>query len=218
MNAESTSASAENDLQPAPPWLVRLAVVLLLLVIVVGALVLRAANKHPETVGEKRVRILESVLKRDPGDLVTRRQLAFAHLQNGDKRLAREEFDQVLEGAPNDVASLYNQGVLLLASGSTSEAERLLGRVLELQPTHAMAAAALGTYYLGAGRLDRLLTTVLPAADAHPEFADLQYLAGRGFEESKRPREAEARYRAALLLLPEMRSAKDGLDRVRGKR
>ena len=69
----------------------------------------------------------------------------------------------------------------------------------------------LRNYYLDAKQYTRLLRVVAPAAAAHPDLADLQYLAGAGFQWTGQTRRAKASYGRALALVPSMAEAKRAL-------
>jgi tetratricopeptide (TPR) repeat protein len=200
-----------------PRWLAAMVVFLFVAVLGVGGLVAdRALMRKPvATTGpEMRVRILEDAVRQRPDDLDSRRQLAFAYQQVGRDREALREYERVLDGNASDLAALFNTGVIFLETGREDEGERSLLRVLKLAPSHALAAKTLGEYYAESGEFGRVVDIAAPAADSHLDMADLQYLAGFGYEKTGCPDEAEARYRRALSLVPDLAEARDGLKRL----
>lgn len=204
-----------------PRWLVAIVAVLFVAVLAVGGLVAeRAMIRKPvvATGPEMRVRILEDAVRQRPDDLDSRRQLAFAYQQAGRDREALREYEKVLDGNANDLAALYNTGVIFLETGREDEGERTLLRVLKRAPSHALVAKTLGEYYAESGEFGRVVDIAAPAADSHLDMADLQYLAGIGYERTGHPDEAEARYRRALSLVPDMAEARDGLKRLERQR
>lgn len=203
--------------QRVSPWLVGFVMTLVIAVIVTGGLLVSrrgVAEARGETEPDSIVVIAEKATKERPDDPEVWRQLAYAYQQAGQHREALREYARVLSQDPNDLASLYNCGLIHLGLGESREGESELLAVIERAPTHALAAKALGEHYARTGRFDRILGAVASAADAHPELADLQYLAGLGYEKAGRRGEASGRYRAALLLVPDLGEARDGLARL----
>jgi tetratricopeptide (TPR) repeat protein len=203
----------------APRLLVFCVLVLAAAVLIVGAVdifKLIARNSTPTTGPDLRLRFLEGVVRHQPEEYESRRELAFAYQQAGREREALREYGRVLKARPNDLASLYNTGLIHLGSSRRGKGEKALLRVLELAPTHSLAAKALGDQYAEAGDYRRVLAVVVPAMDAHPELADLQYLAGLAYEKTGQRSRAQSSYHRAVLLMPDMKAAERGLKRVGG--
>jgi len=218
MGASSTRADLSHASGAhAPRWLVALVIVLAVAVVGLGVLVARGAvlKGRQRTGGDLRLGLLEEGVQARPNDLALRRQLAFAYQLAGRDDDALREYDAVLSEDPRDLAALYNKGLVTLSAGRRAEGERILLRVLELAPSHSLAAKALGELYVESAQFERVVDVVVPAADAHPGLADLQYLAGLGYENTRRPLEAEERYGRALSLMPDLTEAQRGLERVR---
>ena len=120
------------------------------------------------------------------------------------------------QSAPSDIASLYNSGLVCLSLGKDDEGEARLGRVLELQPGHALASRGLAEHYADKADFAQVAAVAVPAADAHAQMADLQYLAGLGLEKTGQESAALDRYERALELVPDMADALDAAQRVGG--
>ena len=200
-----------------PMWLLATVLILLVAVLAVAALVatrlaVRASiAKDPEVV---RMRILESAAKDRPDDITAHRQLAFAYQQAGRDRDALREYSKVLAIDPEDLAALFNSGEIYIGTGKGAKGEKSLLRVLELAPTHSLAAKSLAEYYAKLGKYDKALAVVVPAAQAHPELADLQCLQGLAYEKTGHASDALACYRRAQTLIPGMPEAREGLARL----
>ena len=198
-------------------WLTAVVVVLVVAVFGVGALVatrlvvLASMAKDPEVV---RMRILEKDAKDRPGDTGAIRQLAFAYQQAGRNGDALREYGKVLAIDPHDLAALFNSGEIYLDTGKNSRGEKSLLKVVELAPTHSLAAKALAEYYSKSGKYDKALAVIAPAAQAHPELADLQCLQGLAYERTGRRSDALACYQRAWALIPGMPEAREGLSRL----
>jgi tetratricopeptide (TPR) repeat protein len=212
------ATDAESLKDGAPRWMIVTALVLLLAVLVVGGMVIiRLPVGRPADVAvDPRIRVLEESVGKHPEDLVSRRLLAFAYQQTGLSRKALKQYDMVLSSDPRDLGSLYNSGLLHLELGQDQQGVRALKGVLALAPSHALAAKALAEYYAKTEAYDRIGGVVLAAVNAHPEMADLQFLAGLGYEKTGHADEAAACYRRALKLIPDMSDARTALDRLEG--
>lgn len=200
-----------------PFWVAAAVIVLVAAILAVSMLLsaqIRDRRRYASEAASAPIRVLEGMARRKPWDLSVRRQLAFAYQQAGRTDDALREYDGVLDREADDLASLYNSAMIHIASGDGAQGEKLLSRVIALSPGHYLAAKALGERYAVQERYDRVLAVVLPAAEAHPELADLAYLAGFAYERTGRKALAEERYRHALELIPDMVQAREGLDRL----
>jgi len=201
-----------------PGWLAMLVLLLLLAVVGVGGLVVRGtvqerAASDPTAAAISRY---EGEVEANPADNGARLNLAYAYQQATRYDEAVEQYDKILQRDPKDLASLYNKGVIAAAQGDKKAAAGWWAKVLEADPTHALAAKSLGEYLASEGRYRALVDAVGPAAEASPSLADLQYLMGLGYEKMGDAARARERYRAALLYSPEMTEARIGLKRVGG--
>ncbi len=220
----STDSATEDRTRPtagprASRFLVALVVILGIAVLALSVVVLTrfaAMSQEAKTGPGLRAAVLQREVRERPDDVELRRSLAHAYQAAGRDREALREYEVVLANNSQDVDALYNAGMAQLNLEQWRGGIRRLGEVLALEPTHAMAAVVLGRRYASAGEFGRLAKTVVPAAAAHPDLADLQYLAGLGYEKSRNSRQAAAYYRKALRLVPGMTEAKRGLQRVEG--
>ncbi len=89
-----------------------------------------------------RIAPLEAKLAADPGDLLARKRLALALLQNQQLMAAYEHASQILGTHPGDPDGLYVHGVVRIAMGHAPQAIELLDRVLARYPNHALALRA----------------------------------------------------------------------------
>ncbi len=118
----------------------------------------------------------------NPSDPKTHLGLGYAYQSDGRYDKALEQYAIVLKSNPSDTAALYNTGNIYFKLGVNDRAEKSMWAVLDIDPTHELAAKALGDYYAGKKQYKSLIATVKPAAEAHPELADLQYLLGMAHE------------------------------------
>jgi len=203
--------------QAAPRWMLTAMLLLLIAVVGLGWIVgTRVVSRRTQAAlaEDPRLRILKKAVRDNPDDLGARRQLAQVYLQGGREKDALREYAGVLSRNPDDVAALHGAGVLYLADGQNEAGEEALLRVLELDPTHTYAALALAEHYTSTKRVDGVVRVLKPAADSHPEIADLQYLLGFGYEETGDSAAAVKYYRRALRFVPDMKEAQEALDRL----
>jgi len=213
-----TSPDCDRAGDRAPRWLAITALVLSVVVLVVGGVVVATLlrGRAATTSGDARIQILEQAVDARPEDVTSRRVLAFAYQQAGLNKQALKQYEEVLESEPEDQGALYNSGLLYLAAGKDRKGQERLTKLLRLAPSHTLAAKALAQSYAENEEYERVIDVALPAANAHPELADLQYLAGLGLERTGDAIAAKKRYERALKLVPEMSEAQAGLKRVEG--
>lgn len=219
-DTRSDERADADDSQLVPGWLALLVLVLLLAVVGVGGYVIRGVmtgGKYRSPAEVEIARFEESV-QSDPTSPDAHRSLAFAYQQAERWDDALEEYDKTLALLPKDPASLYNKGIVYLKLGVNDKAEEVLWDVLEAEPTHVLAAKALGEYYASKGQYRSLIKAVRPVVEVKPEMADLQYLMGLAYENTGRPEWAMARYQLALKYVPDMKKARDGLRRLESRK
>lgn len=206
-----------DEEQLVPMWLAALVLVLLLAVVGLGGYVIRglvSGQSRAATPQQLDVSTSAERVKKNPNDPQTHLALGYAYEVAGQYSKALAEYDAVLKLDPRNSAAFYNKGVVYLKLGQSKNAEQSWWQVLSVDKTQALAAKALGEYYAGKNQYKSLLVAVEPAADAHPEMADLQYLAGLGNEHIGKRDLAIQRYQLALKYSPDMAEALAGLKRL----
>lgn len=201
-----------------PVWLAVTVLVLLLGVVSLGAWLVRGifVNDAGTSPAAIEIRQLEDRVDQDPRNMRALIELAFAYQEAARYQEALDAYDKVLEADPKETAALYNRGVIYLELNLDDKAEDALWDVLGVDATHALAASSLGEMYAEKGHYKSLVVAVRPAAEAHPEAADLQYLLGLAYEKTGHPAWAVERYRMALQRVPDMQRAREGLKRLGG--
>lgn len=213
MTASGTS-DEPGDLLPG--WLALLVLVLLLAIAGLGGYLIRGAmtDETIETPTELTVQEKEQQAESNPDDPEAILALGYAYQQEARYNEALELYAQVLELDSGNTGALYNKGVVLTLLGKPKEAEVAYWDVLEVAPDHALAAKALGQYYVDKKQYKSALTALEPVIAAQPQYADLQYLAGFSCEQLGIDDTAITYYRGALTYNPDYREAKDGLERL----
>ncbi len=196
-------------------WLGLFVIILLALVLILSALLIRV-SLQPSTSGPNVVTELLEAQARDTKDPAVLVELGFEFRKRGLLDKALEAFQRALALDPRNVPALYHEASVLLEMGKPVKAEEVYWTVLEIEPTHAQTAKALGELYASRGQFRSLLVAVKPAAEANPALADLQYLLGLGLERAGDRRAAARAYWNALERDPSLTEAREGLDRVGG--
>jgi tetratricopeptide (TPR) repeat protein len=211
--AGGAEASVENLV---PAWLALLVLVLIIAVVGVGGFVVRGmlTTTSQQSPTKADIKEFTSAVNTNPGDVNARLNLAYAYQQDAQYEAALAEYDRVLEQDPKSTAALYNKGVIFMTLGDAKKGEAALWAALKIDPGNALAAKELGEYYVAKGQYKSLLVAVKPVVDAKPTLADLQYLAGLGYEKTGKPELAKEHYRQALKYAPDMQEARDGLRRL----
>lgn len=204
----------EDEMVPA--WLAGLVLVLLLAVFGVGGYAIRAklSDGGPKNAADVAVTKAQAAVRANPGDVQAHLDLGFAYQEAEKYAEAISEYGVVLQKDPKNAAALYNEGMVYFQLKDPKKAEELLWTVLKAEPTHALAAKALGEYYAGKHQYKSLVVAVKPAADARPDMADLQYLMGLAYENTGHRDWAIGRFRDALKYVPDYPEARNGLKRL----
>ena len=227
---EPTAVPAADDDRPGPSdpspeessgdlipgWLALLVLVLLLAVAGLGGYLIRGAltDDTPTTPAELTVQEKEQQAEANPEDPEALLALGYAYQQEARYDEALELYAQVLDLDPGNTGALYNKGVVLMLAGKPKEAEAAYWDVLEVAPDHALAAKALGQYYVEKEQYKSALVALEPVIAAQPQYADLQYLAGFSCEQLGIDDTAITYYRGALTYNPDYQQARDGLERL----
>jgi predicted Zn-dependent protease len=94
-------------------------------------------------------------------------------LQKGDLVKARLEFQNALQVNPSAVPALYGLALVAERSRDWRASYELLGKVVELQPTHVDALVRMGKLQLAAGQMDKAAQTAQAAAGVQPQSPDV---------------------------------------------
>ncbi|WP_440958245.1 sulfotransferase [Oceanicaulis sp. LC35] len=135
---------------------------------------------------EKALEEAQALYDRDPKNPVFISQLAIERMQTGDYERAVELFDQVLERAPGDPATLTSRGHALKTWGRSEDAIASYQAACETDPAHGDAwygLANLKTYRFSADE-----RAVMQAEDARPgqplqTRINLNFALGKAFED-----------------------------------
>jgi len=200
-----------------PRWLAALVLVLLLAVVLVSGFVIRGLLSLDERVSspqEIEIRAWSERVAANPTDPKAHLGLGYAYQSDGRYDKALDEYAIVLKAEPKNTAALYNRATIYFKLDAGDRAEKSMLEVLAVDPTHALAAKALGEHYARTRQYESLIAAVGPAAGAHPELADLQYLLGMAHEKLGENEAAAAYYRLAVKFAPDLAAAQEGLKRI----
>lgn len=212
----SVGDAADGTDRLVPVWLAATVLGLLLAVMALGGYALRGIFEDPPSLTQRNLEVekWESQVKLTPDDNQARLNLGFAYQRAKRMDDALEQYDVVLKDTPKDTAALYNKGIVLQATDHEDEAEEIWWQVLEIEPKHVLASKALGELYAERREYRSLIEAVRPVVEDNESSADLQYLMGLAYENLGRPDWARTRYELALKYYPDMKEAREGLDRL----
>jgi tetratricopeptide (TPR) repeat protein len=214
MNEHTAPTAVPKARRPIPLWLGALIVVLAAAVFIAAGFLLRAVTEGPRD-SASAVERASTALQAKPGSTELRLQYAAALAAADRFDDARREYETILRTDPADTSALYGIGVTYAGQDRYKSAEAALWKVLEVDKTHALAARDLGDLYLSRKHYKSMLRAIEPALAAHPEMADLQYLAAVAYENLGRRADAIKHYRLTLRYIPDHVEARAALARLK---
>lgn len=199
-----------------PSWVFGALALLVVMDVALAGILIRAKASDAKEVTPAYASIdsLEGRLEKSPNDPRILQQLAFEYRKSGMLDDALRVNRQIADMDPNNTSSRFHIGSILSSMGDNKRAEIAYWDVLEIDPTHATAAQALGEIYLGRRQYKSLLVAIEPAAVDHPEIADLQYLWGIGKEKTGDVAGARRAYWLAMERDPSLAEARTAYDRL----
>jgi tetratricopeptide (TPR) repeat protein len=211
-----TGGAEHADENLVPAWLALLVLVLIVAVVGVGGFVVRGmlVGSKEQSPAKADIAQFAAAVTAAPDDVNARLSLAYAYQRDAQYQAALAEYDRVLKQDPKSTAALFNKGVIYMTLGDAKKGEAALWDALKIDPANALAAKELGEYYAAKGQYKSLLVAVKPVVEAKPTLADLQYLAGLGYEKTGDKTLAKQHYLLALKYAPDLKEARDGLARL----
>ncbi|VFQ45489.1 tetratricopeptide repeat protein [Desulfoluna butyratoxydans] len=151
---------------------------------------------------------LTTASEKDPSALILKRELAVVHLLAGDKEKALEVIDGILADHPDDADSLLLLVRIRLAERRAGQAEKLLKRVIESDPTREEAYFRLGLLQTTIGKRDNALETYLKLLEAYPYAYAGHYYAALLYKEKGDEDKAMHHLKESLDIAPEFIEAR----------
>jgi len=151
---------------------------------------------------------LTTASRKDPAALVLKRELAVVYLLEGDKAKALEVIDGILDTNPDDADSLLLLVRIRLAERRAGQAEKLLQRVIESDPTREEAYYRLGMLQTTIGKRDKALATYLKLLEAYPYAYAGHYYAALLYKEKGEADKAVSHLEESLSIAPEFMEAR----------
>jgi Tfp pilus assembly protein PilF/peroxiredoxin len=137
-------------------------------------------------------------------------------LDQGLEAAAVVAFERAAQANPS-ASTLYRLGTLLLKSGETARARRVLERALAVQPDFPEACNDLGTLLAQDGQLEPAIALFRRALAAMPEYPDALNNLGYALLLSGHDQEARALYERAIALQPDFPEALNNLGLLFGR-
>lgn len=167
---------------------------------------------------EEGIRELTDFIRRNPdhANVVSAREmLGRAYHAQGDLDAARDQYEAILEVAPNHTVANAGMGDVLLAENRIAEALPHLELVAERRQGDVVVLGKLGTALMAVGRTSEAISTLNTAVVVDPNHAHARRMLGRALASAGRFDEAAVHLRAAVELAPDDDNARRDLERVR---
>ena len=144
----------------------------------------------------------ESMLRREPGNVALRDDLALMRAESGDLRGAEQAFRDTLTLRPESASARFNVGLALLGQGRRDEARRFFADALAADPNHGPSHFQLGLLQQATGDFEGAAQHLEVALAARP--ADPEVLLAAGVLDAMRGTETRSivRIRGALAARP----------------
>lgn len=162
------------------------------------ALVLRASLAMADGRSVEAITDLRAVLRDQPDSAPLLRSLAYAHAQNNEPDLARDNYRRAIERDPANAAIKLEFADYLNRLGDNEAARPLLDAVLNTQPQNMAALEAKFRVLGAAGDAAGAVSVAREVIAAQPEGAIGYYLEGLAQESLRDPAAALASYETAL--------------------
>lgn len=147
----------------------------------------------------------------DPEQARQRLAVAVGHLQRGQLEQGSALLDQLLDAYPDEPSTLQLAGAVALQRGRRTDAIRLIGRALQLNPRLVDAHSNIALAYLGEGRSDDAERHLNRALALRPDFPEALVNLANLYRERSELLRAEPLYRRALALRPSFPEADNNL-------
>ncbi len=144
--------------------------------------------------------------------------LATVRLRQGKYPEAQHNLEHILTIDPNDYTAHYNLGVLATMQERWGEGETHLRAALRADPQDADAHNSLGSLFLRRGDLAQARSEFAEAIRLKPDFAWAHYNLGLVLQRENKSGEAAAEFNRALATDPQVRPAREAMDRLLNSR
>jgi tetratricopeptide (TPR) repeat protein len=139
----------------------------------------RPGTKPDEGAQRERIGQLQEILKKDPGNLDARDDLARALYARGQVQEAQAELKQVLDRAPGRAAANLLMAVILMRQDKADDAAGYLRAALKSNPSLIDANLMLARYLQQRGRREEALTHLQAVLRVNPNLGGLYHAFGR---------------------------------------
>jgi Flp pilus assembly protein TadD len=156
----------------------------------------------------------EQILAKNPSASTVHEDLGRLLFRSGDYRGAAAHLQSAVGSRPDDAVLQQELAYSLDQAGDRSQAAAVYRKVLEQAPGAVFSRGLLADNLVAQGRKDEAVAVLQEGLRATPAAPLLQRQMGSVFEQSGRPRDAAAAYRAYAGLAPDAPDAKELLARA----
>ncbi len=191
--------------------------ILLLAVVIMGLLTAKKHLVREPTVEplQNEMTILEEMVNTNPQDADARLGLAYAYQRAKQFDKSKAQYLEVIGIDAKNLAALYNLGVISKEEKNQPEAEKYFIKALTLKPDHVLAAIGLSEIYIAQGKYDDAVETADKALEIHRTIVNLRLIKAEALEKKGDKAAAAAEYREVLRFLPDSKTAKEALTRLK---
>lgn len=192
-------------------------IILLVALVTVGLFILYKSIIQEPTVSPNGREILQlsKIVEQNPGNQASRLLLAYAYQKDKDYAKAKAEYNNALKVNPDEIAALYNLGVIAIEEKKYDDAEKSLKHVLKLKDTHVLGALALGEVYIHKAKYDDAIKLGDRVLAIQPSLARPRILKAQALEKKGDKNGAKREYKEVLNYIPDHKEALDGLKRLK---
>jgi tetratricopeptide (TPR) repeat protein len=163
-----------------------------------AALFLRAEIALNKQAPADAITALRMVIKDQPDSVAAMRLLARAHLMNDEPQLAREQLQQAVSIAPQDLSLRLQFAQLLARMGEPAEAQKHLGQILKSDSRNPEALENLARVQVALQDYASAHVSAQRLREAYPDNAIGYFLDGEVYRAEKNPAAAVKSYERAI--------------------
>lgn len=172
-------------------------------------------SKRPQLIKDQVV--YRSRLQTNPKDLQAHLNLGITYYQQNRKGQAVSEFRKALRLDPSNVSAMYYIGLMAKEEKNYVEAKKQMKNILRQDIRHEQAAHTLAQIYSETKLYGKSVEYYQYALKITPGSADIMVELGKVYEIQGKSMDAVKQYRQALFYVPDLKPAREGIERLKGK-
>ncbi len=197
--------------------------IILLLVIIVAALIVKNVFITPVTTPRNAIEsdlfAFRDAIKKNPRDARAHLGLGLVYMEMGNYHGAVSEYKLVIKLNPKFSQAYYDLGIAYEKQNRMTDALGALKKALKIdKDKFELAAFEIGKIYYGQNKYSKASEYFNKSLKLNPSGADSHYYLGLIYEKNGDKTKAAGEFKAALKFIPDYKEARQGLQRVSGKK